>query len=81
MFEKDPLFSESSPSNLGAYREARRDAERDKQPSDAQIEQELAELDDAISGWDAAQMEALRAWASEADPQNEETSGVVRKPR
>jgi hypothetical protein len=80
MFEKDRLFGEVSPSNLEAYRDAKCKAAREEL-SDAQIERELAELDDAICGWDAAQMEALRDWLSEAEPQEDEDSGVVRKPR
>ena len=81
MFEKHPLFGEVSPSNLEAYREAKRSAERKKELREAEIEQELAELDDAICGWDAAQMEALRDWISDAESQDGEASGVVRKPR
>jgi hypothetical protein len=80
MFEKHRLFGEVSPSNLEAYRDAKRRAAHEEL-SEAQIERELAELDDAICGSDAAQVEALRDWLSEAEPQEDEDSGVVRKPR
>ena len=74
MFEEDHLFAEVSLSNLEAYRDAKRRAERDKARRlvealrVAELEQKPAELDDAICSWEVAQLEALRDWASDADP-------------
>jgi hypothetical protein len=80
MFEKDPRFREVSPANLEAYREAKRRAARHERASDAQIERELAELDAAITGMDAARMQELREWAA-VEPRRVDHSRVVKRPR
>lgn len=81
MVEKDPLFREASPESLRAYRDAKSIAAQEQALREAEIERELAELDGAIAGMDAGEMEALRDWVSAAKPQDEEASGVVRKQR
>ena len=87
MFEEHPLFAEVSLSNLEAYREAKRRAQRDKALRlvealrVAETGQTLAELDDAICSWEAAQLEALLDWASEADPLAGEVDHVTKRRR
>jgi hypothetical protein len=80
MFDKDQRFREVSSSDLAAYREAKRNRTESAEESAARIELELAALDAAIVGMDAASMEALREWADLAGPPEEERSGVTRRP-